>query len=175
MIRECRSTRSTSDNILFLSNIYKAIYTSSLEHRGPSAWNPLASSTRKLDYVYLFTNNLSKHLRTQMAPWTTNLSMLICEWYIVEPCLSGSNSGRRLSLMLFGADRCGSTWSPLSWSDKGYYHMVRVAVAFEIILYYIRDVSVAFVIGRGGALQRISEMLSELIFSLGSGLIFFVV
>ena len=68
MIRECRSTRSTSDNILFLSNIYKAIYTSSLEHRGPLSWNPLASSTRKLDYVYLFTNNLSKHLRTQMAP-----------------------------------------------------------------------------------------------------------
>ena len=53
--------------------------------------------------------------------------------------------------------------------------MVRVAVAFEIILYYIRDVSVAFVIGQGGALQRISEMHSELIFSLGSGLIFFVV
>ena len=35
----CRSTRSTSDNELFLPTANKAIYTSSLEHSGPLVWN----------------------------------------------------------------------------------------------------------------------------------------
>ena len=37
----------------------------------------------------------------------------------------------------------------------------------------VRDVSVAFVIRRGGALWRISELLSQLIFSMKSGMFFF--
>ena len=45
----CRSTRSTSDNKLFLLKANKAIYTSSLEHSGPLVWNQLPSSIRKLD------------------------------------------------------------------------------------------------------------------------------
>ena len=37
----------------------------------------------------------------------------------------------------------------------------------------VRDVSVAFVIRRGGALWRISELLSHLILSMRSGMFFF--
>ena len=54
----CRSTRSTSDNKLFLPKVMpkanKAIYTYSLEHSGPLVWNQLPSSIRKLDFMYSF-------------------------------------------------------------------------------------------------------------------------
>ena len=63
-----RSTRSTSDNKLFLPKANKAIYTSSLEHSGPLVWNQLPSSIRKSDSMYLFKKNFSKYLLTQMAP-----------------------------------------------------------------------------------------------------------
>ena len=64
----CRSTKSTSDNKLFLPKANKAIYTSSLEHSGPLVWNQLPSSIRKLDYMYSFKKNFSKYLLTQIAP-----------------------------------------------------------------------------------------------------------
>ena len=64
----CRSTRSTSDNKLFLSKANKAIYTSLLEHSGPLVWNQLPSSIRKLISMYSFNFFLSKYLQTQMAP-----------------------------------------------------------------------------------------------------------
>ena len=48
---------------------------------------------------------------------------LICKCCIVEHWMSGSNSGRRQSLILFEADTHYSTWSRFSWSDIGYYHM----------------------------------------------------
>ena len=51
----CRPTRSTSDNKLFLPKANKDIYTSSLEHSGPS-------SIRKLDSLYSFKKNFSKYL-----------------------------------------------------------------------------------------------------------------
>ena len=38
----------------------------------------------------------------------------------------------------------------------------------------VRNVSVALVIRRGGALWKISELLSQLIFSMRSGMFFFV-
>ena len=62
----CRSTRSTSDNKLYLPKANKAIYTSSLEHSGPLVWNQLQSPIRKLDAKYSFKNNLSKYLQTQI-------------------------------------------------------------------------------------------------------------
>ena len=50
----CRSTRSISDNKLFLPKANKAIYTSSLEHSGPLVYNQLPSSIRKLESMYSF-------------------------------------------------------------------------------------------------------------------------
>ena len=55
---------------------------------------------------------------------------------------------------------------------------IRTAVALEFIIWGrflgpVRDVSVAFVIRRGGALWRISELLSQLILSMRSGMFFF--
>ena len=54
---------------------------------------------------------------------------------------------------------------------------IRTAVApgsyYLFCLGPVRDVSVAFVIRRGGALWRISELLSQLILSMRSGMFFF--
>ena len=60
----CRSTRSTSENKLFLSKTNKVIYTSLLEHSSPL----VSSSIGKLDYIYSFKYNLSKYWQTQMVP-----------------------------------------------------------------------------------------------------------
>ena len=53
---------------------------------------------------------------------------------------------------------------------------IRTAVALGFIFGFlgpVRDVSVAFVIRRGEALWRISELLSQLILSMRSGMFFF--
>ena len=106
----CRSTRSTSDNKLFLPKANKDMYTSSLEHSGPLVWNQLPSSIRKLDSLYSFKNNFSKYLLINTnCTLSDRPTKLICEFGIVEHCLPGPNSGRRQSLMLFGADRHYST------------------------------------------------------------------
>ena len=54
---------------------------------------------------------------------------------------------------------------------------MRSAVAIGIFIYFgcsgpLRDIPVAFVIRRGGALWRISVMLRQLIFSMRSGMFF---
>ena len=56
-----RSTRSTSDNKLFLAKANKAIYTCSLQHNGPLVWNQVPSSIRKLDSMYSFKKHLEIH------------------------------------------------------------------------------------------------------------------
>ena len=63
-----------------------------------------------------------------------------------------------------------------SWSDLG-ITTYQDGCCSRILLFGflgpVRDVSVAFVIRRGGALWRISELLSQLIFSMRSGMFFF--
>ena len=174
----CSSTKSTSDNKLFLPKANKAIYTSSLEQSGPLVWNQLQSSIHKLDSMYSFKKNFSKCLQPQMAPYVIDLRTFICECCIVERCLPGSNSGRRQSLILFGADRHHSTWSRFSWSDIGYYHIVWMAVSLKIIscssyfIFMFIDFSDAFVFRRGRSLRWISKIFNQLIFS-RSDLFFF--
>ena len=63
-----------------------------------------------------------------------------------------------------------------SWSDLGittYQDSCCSRILLFGFLGPVRDVSVAFVIRGGGALWRISELLSQLIFSMSSGMFFF--
>ena len=89
------------------------------------------------------------------------------------------------------SDRQGSNFESCVWrtvSFQSSHHPQEVLLAqfslyvhkgglkpdsFHFILGPVRDVSVAFVIRRGGALWRISELLSQLIFSMRSGMFFF--
>ena len=97
----------------------------------------------------------------------------------MEPCLPGSNSGRRHSLILFWADRHYSTRSHFSWSDLGYYLMVWMAAPLQIILcsscfiFKFCAFLDAFVFRRGGSLRRISKIFNQPIFSLSLKLFFF--
>ena len=50
---------------------------------------------------------------------------------------------------------------------------IKTAVVSDFFIWVVMDVSVAFVVRRGGALWRISEMLSQLTFSMGSGMVLF--
>ena len=63
-----------------------------------------------------------------------------------------------------------------SWSDLGittYQNGCCSRILLFGFLGPVRDVSVAFVIRRGGALWRIAELQSQLIFAMRSGMFFF--
>ena len=61
----------------------------------------------------------------------------------------------------------------LTWVFSHIRTVVALGSYYLFFLGPVRDVSVAFVIRRGGALLSISEMLSQLIFPMRSGMFFF--